>query len=113
MLRPADVYLAAADERIELIGIDIGVSALLRRVGLKLLRSRIRGERVIDWAVVRSFSPARSDALRSRGRRSELAGVVGSGLELDTSASGVHPLRADEVEAALQAGRHEEGEKAS
>jgi hypothetical protein len=108
MLRPSDVYLAAVDDRIELIGIEVGVSALLRRLGPKRLRGRIRRERVIDWALVHSFSPARSAELPSRGRRPELAGTVGSGLELDTSASEIHPLRADEVEAALEEGRREQ-----
>jgi hypothetical protein len=41
-VRPADVYLATVDGRVELVGIDVGVRTLLRRLGPKRLRSRLQ-----------------------------------------------------------------------
>jgi len=40
ILRPADLYLAAVEDRIELVGIEVGLGALARRLGPKRLRSR-------------------------------------------------------------------------
>lgn len=102
IVRPSDVYLATVDGRIDLVGIEVGIRALLRRLGPKRLRSRFRPDRVIDWATIRSFSPARADGLRFPGRRSDLAGQAGSGLLLDGSTGEVRRLRASEIEAALR-----------
>lgn len=102
IVRPADVYLAAVDGRVDLVGIEIGVKALLRRLGPKRLRSRFRPERVIDWATIRSFSPARADGVRSPGRRSDLAGQAGSGLVLDGAAGEVRRLQASDIDAELR-----------
>ncbi len=116
MVRPADVYLTVVDGAIELIGIEVGARALLRRLGPKRLRGRLRPERVVDWATVRSFSPARVDGNTARGRRLELAGQAGAGLALDVAAGEMHELAASEVQAALRASRgeaedaHEHGE---
>jgi sporulation protein YlmC with PRC-barrel domain len=85
IVRPADLYLSVLDGRIDLVGIEIGVLAPLRRLGPKRLRSRFRPERVIDWTSIRSFSPARADGVWSPGRRSDLAGQAGSGLRAGPS----------------------------
>ena len=103
LVRPSDVYLAAVDGRIDLIGIEVGPRALLRRLGPRHLRQRVRPERLIDWATIRSFSPARSDGARSHGHRSELAGQTGAVLELDVAAGDVRELRASDIETALRA----------
>ena len=42
IVRPADLYLAAVGDRIELVGIEVGIGALVRRLGPKRLRSRVR-----------------------------------------------------------------------
>ncbi len=102
VLRPADVYLAYVRDRVELVGIEVGPRALLRRLGPKRLRAHFRPERVIDWATIRAFTPALGDDVRSRGRRSELAGRAGSQLELDIAGSESRPLRASEVRSALR-----------
>ena len=102
LVRPADVYLAAFDGRVDLVGIEVGPRALLRRIGPRRLRGRVRPERVIDWATIRSFSPVRADGIRARGHRSALAGQTGSVLELDVAAGEMRELRASEIEAALQ-----------
>jgi hypothetical protein len=103
IVRPSDVYLAPLDDRVELIGIEIGPGALLRRLGPKRLRSRLRPQRVIDWATIQGFSPARSDGSPSHTHHSELAGRAGAGLVLDVSAGELRRLHASEVRAALEA----------
>jgi sporulation protein YlmC with PRC-barrel domain len=111
IVRPADVYLATVDGRVDLVGIEIGVRALVRRLGPKRLRSRFQPERVIDWATIRSFAPARADEVRSSGRRSDLAGRAGSGLVLDSAAGEVRRLHASDIEAALRASQTETAEE--
>jgi len=106
LMRPADVYLASVHDRVELVGIEVGPRALLRRLGPRRLRSRVRPERVIDWAHIRSFSIARGPGGSVRGRRSGLAGKAGAGLELDVPASELRPLPASDVEAALEASQN-------
>jgi sporulation protein YlmC with PRC-barrel domain len=103
IVRPSDVYLAPMGDRVELIGIEIGAGALLRRLGPKRLRSGVRPQRVIDWATIQGFSPARSDGMSPNGHRSQLAGRAGAGLVLDASAGDVRRLHASEVQAALEA----------
>ena len=102
VLRPADVYLASVKGHVELVGIEVGARALLRRLGPKRLRSRFRPQRVIDWATVRSFTPALGDDVRSRGRRSELAGLTGTELELGIAGNESRALRATQVRSALR-----------
>ena len=102
VVRPADLYLAAAGDRIELVGAEVGVGALFRRLGPRSLRSRIRPERVIDWASISAFVPARPDGSDGRGRRSYMAGAAGAGIELDRSAGEVPRLRPAEVQQALE-----------
>ena len=102
LVRPADVYLVDIDGLIEVAGIEVGVGARLRRIGPRRLRARARPQRVIDWATIRAFAPARSDGV-GRGRRHELAGQAGAGLQLAVSAAEVRRLRPSEVEDALEA----------
>jgi hypothetical protein len=102
ILRPADVYLASVGGQVELVGIEVGPRALLRRLGPKRLRAHFRPERVIDWATVRCFTPALSESASSRGRRSDLAGRAGTQLELDVTGQDSRALRASEVRSALQ-----------
>jgi len=103
ILRPADLYLAAVEDRIELVGIEVGLGALVRRLGPKRLRGRARPVRVIDWGSVSAFVPPRAeDEARHRGRRSEIAGEAGAGLELDRPAAEVRRLRPSDVRAALE-----------
>jgi len=103
LVRPSDVYLAAVNGRVELVGIEIGVGALVRRLGPRRVRTRCRPRRVIDWATIRAFTPPRDEAVRSTGRRSRLAGQAGTGLMLDSAGGEVRRLRAADIEAALHA----------
>jgi hypothetical protein len=100
IVRPADLYLVNIDGRTELAGIEVGVGALLRRMGPRRLRHRFRPKRVIDWSTVRAFSPVRESGA-GRGRRSELAGETGVGLALAVTEGELRHLRASEVETAL------------
>ena len=102
IVRPADLYLAAVGDRIELVGIEVGIGALARRLGPRRLRSRVRPARIIDWGSVSAFAPPRAEEDAHRGRRSEIAGEAGVGLELDRGAAEVMRLRPSEVQAALE-----------
>jgi sporulation protein YlmC with PRC-barrel domain len=102
IIRPSDVYLASVNGRVELIGIEIGAGALLRRLGPRRFRTRVRLARVIDWATISGFSPPRSNGAGAGGRRSDLAGVAGTGLVLDEPAGEVRRLDASEVQAAIE-----------
>jgi hypothetical protein len=102
IVRPADLYLAAVGDRIELVGIEVGIGALARRLGSRRLRRRVRPARVIDWGSVSAFAPPRAEGDAHRGRRSEIAGEAGVGLELDRGAAEVRRLRPSEVQAALE-----------
>jgi hypothetical protein len=101
VVRPADLYLAVAQDRIELVGVEVGVGALLRRLGPRALRSRFRPQRVIDWASISAFVPARSDGDRHRGRHSDIAGATGAGIALDRSASEVKRLGPRDIQDTL------------
>jgi hypothetical protein len=102
IVRPADLYLAAVGDRIELVGIEVGIGALARRLGSRRLRRRVRPARVIDWGSVSAFVPPRAEGDAHRGRRSEIAGEAGVGLELDRGAAEVRRLRPSEVQAAIE-----------
>jgi hypothetical protein len=101
VLRPSDIYLAAVGDRIELVAIEVGIRALVRRLGPKRLRSRVRLSRAIDWGSISAFAPPRANGNGRHGRRSEIAGEAGTGLELDRGAAEVKRLRPSEVQAAL------------
>jgi len=102
ILRPADLYLAVVKDRIELVGIEVGIGALARRLGPKRLRRRARPARVIDWGSVSAFTPPRAEDDAHRGRRSGVAGKAGAGLKLDRAAPEVRRLRPSDVQAALE-----------
>jgi hypothetical protein len=108
IVRPADLYLVATGDEIELIGIEVGARALIRRLGPRRLRGRIRPERVIDWASISAFVPARGDGREHRGRDSEIAGMAGAGIELGASANEVKRLGPADVQRALDELRDDE-----
>jgi len=89
-------------DRFELVGIEVGIGALARRLGPRRLRSRVRPARVIDWGSVSAFAPPRADGYAHAGRRSEIAGEAGTGLELDRGTGEVRRLRPSEARAALE-----------
>lgn len=105
VVRPSDVYLLDRDDALLLIGIEVGARALFRRLGPQRLRTKPRPERVIDWAAVRSFSITHDESSKPYGRRSDLAGRAGSGLELNVVATDLHKLGPEELHTALESSR--------
>lgn|GEM_PF-5720769 len=55
VIRASDLYLARVAERWRLVGVDVGLGTLARRLGRARWRSRATPDRVIDWAVVQPF----------------------------------------------------------
>ena len=102
IVRPSDVYLATVRGRVELVGIEVGLGALLRRLGPKRLRGRIRARRVIDWGSVHGFLPRPGEGERAPRSRTAVAGHPGAAITLDGTADNVKPLRPAEAESALR-----------
>jgi CBS domain-containing protein len=83
VIRAADLYLAPAQGRIRLVGVDVSSQTLLRRLGPSRYRARPTPERVIDWAAIQPFgSPEVAVKLRTtheglhRLRPGELADLL-------------------------------------
>jgi hypothetical protein len=105
IVRPSDIYLASVHGRVEAVGIEVGAGALLRRLGPKRLRGHLRPAQVIDWRDIVSFAPSRDESKRQRGRRSDIAGLPGSGLALGAEAADVKRLHPSEVRQALKSSK--------
>lgn len=58
VVRAADLYLATIGATVRLVGVDVSVESLLRRLGPARWRTRPTPDAVIDWASVQSFGPA-------------------------------------------------------
>lgn len=56
VVRASDLVLALVDQQYRLVGVDIGVRALLRRIGPARFANRITGQELIDWSEVESFA---------------------------------------------------------
>jgi hypothetical protein len=102
VVRPADVYLAAVHDRVELVGIEVGLHALVRRLGPKRLRGRIRPQRVIDWGSIQGFVPRPGETEGGTGRRSSVAGRPGAGIELTGPSADIRRAGPSEVQDALR-----------
>ena len=87
VIRAADLYLAQVGEQIHLVGVDVSLQTLLRRLGPRRFRWHPTPDRVIDWASIESFGedspedPAAvklrtSHAALRRLRPAELADVL-------------------------------------
>ncbi|MGE5135672.1 MAG: magnesium transporter MgtE N-terminal domain-containing protein [Gemmatimonadota bacterium] len=55
VIRAADLYLAQVGEQVRLVGVDVGLHSLIRRLGPWRWRWRPTPGRVIDWAAIESF----------------------------------------------------------
>lgn len=82
VVRASDLYLAPVGGVVRLVGVDVGLGSLLRRLGPARLRTRPTPERVIDWGAIQSFGEsgaltlARSRSVLHRLRPSELADLL-------------------------------------
>lgn len=124
VVRAADLYLATFDNVVRLVGVDVSLQTLLRRLGPKRWRGRPTPERVIDWAAVESFGDELTDtpaAVRLRAphaalrrlRPGELADLLEdlgrsgrqellAALDPAIAADALEEMDADELEALLR-----------
>ena len=56
VVRASDLYLAELLGVFRLVGVEVGIGSLLRRLGPTRWRARATPERVIDWAAAQPFS---------------------------------------------------------
>src|SRR6516162_2352102 len=112
VIRAADLYLAQVGDHVRLVGVDVSIQTLLRRLGPKRFRWHPTPDRVIDWPAIESFgedSPEEPAAMKLRTpssalrrlRPAELADVLeglGRGGRQELLASLDHDLAADALE---------------
>jgi CBS domain-containing protein len=112
VIRAADLYLAQVGDHVRLVGVDVSLQTLLRRLGPKRFRWHPTPDRVIDWAAIASFgedSPEEPAAMKLRTpssalrrlRPAELADVLeglGRSGRKELLASLDHDLAADALE---------------
>jgi CBS domain-containing protein len=79
VIRAADLYVARVGEAWRLVGVDVGVQTLLRRLGPARFRWLPTPERVIDWAAIQPF------------------GIDPGGVRLRASSRRLHRLRPAEL----------------
>jgi magnesium transporter len=56
VVRANDLLLAMVDRRYRLVGVDVSVTALWRRLGPQRMTANLRSREVIDWEEVESFA---------------------------------------------------------
>jgi len=124
VIRAADLYLAPLGEQVRLVGVDVSMQSLLRRIGPRRLRRRPTPDKVIDWDAVAPFSEESVDgpatvrlrdsqqALR-RLRPGELADLLEdlgrparrellASLDTDTAADALEEMDRGELEGLLR-----------
>ena len=124
VIRAADLYLAPVAEQFRLVGLDISLATLLRRLGPKVFRGRPTPERVIDWDAVTPFGEdltggpstvqlRRPDDELHRLQPSDLADLLEDldrsarqalldRLDRETAADALEEMDPDELEALLR-----------
>jgi CBS domain-containing protein len=73
--RAADLYLAPLADRVVLVGVDVSLPTLLRRLGPRRWQARPTPERVLDWQAVAPFAEHATDgpaSVRLRASRAAL-----------------------------------------
>lgn len=94
VIRAADLYLAPVSGRYLLVGLDVSLASLARRLGPARWRSRPTLERILDWASIQPFGdPVAEVRLRSshQGLRRLRPGELADLLE-DLGRAGRHEL---------------------
>lgn len=120
VIRAADLFLASVAGRIRLVGVDVSVASLVRRLGPARFRTLSTPERVIDWSAIQPFGdPVAQVPLRvsheglRRLRPAELADLLEDldrverqelldRLEPDTAADALEEMEPSELEALLR-----------
>jgi CBS domain-containing protein len=124
VIRAADLYLAQVGDQVHLVGVDVSLQTLLRRLGPWRFRWHPTPDRVIDWAAIESFGEDSAEtpaavrlrephtALR-RLRPAELADVLEAlgrsgrkellaSLDRDVAADALEEMEPDELTALLR-----------
>jgi CBS domain-containing protein len=73
--RAADLYLAPLVDKVVLVGVDVSLPTLLRRLGPRRWQARPTPERVLDWQAVAPFAEQATDGppeVRLRASRTAL-----------------------------------------
>lgn len=73
VVRAADLYLARVAGSLQLVGVDVGFTSLLRRLGPARFRVRPTPEKVIDWSSITSFG---TEAGPGRNLRAAAGGLT-------------------------------------
>ena len=81
--RAADLYLAPVGGRVLLVGVDVSLPTLLRRLGPKRWQTRATPDRVVDWQTVAPFAENATDGPAE--------------VKLNASRSALHRLRPSEL----------------
>ncbi len=79
VIRAADLYLAKVGDDLRLVGVDVSMQTLARRLGPRRWRTKPTPDKVIDWAAIQPFGSP-----------------VGE-VQLRTSHAGLHRLRPGEL----------------
>ncbi|MDA8197205.1 MAG: CBS domain-containing protein [Actinomycetota bacterium] len=69
VIRASELYVAHALGALRLVGVEVGVSALLRRLMMRRIRAQAKPKRVIDWGDVAAFDES-SGSVKLRASRS-------------------------------------------
>ena len=124
VIRAADLYLAPVAEEFRLVGVDVSLATLVRRLGPRRLRGRPTPDRVIDWDAVAPFGDElmagpptvrlrRSDDDLHRLQPSDLADLLEDldrrerqslldRLDRETAADALEEMDPDELKALLR-----------
>jgi CBS domain-containing protein len=127
VIRASDLYIARLTGGYRLVGADVGMGTLLRRLGPSRWNARPTPERVIDWGAIQPFGqPGRPLQLRrpnaalramrpadladlleelGRSQRQELLGH----LDPDTAADAIEEMAPEDVEQLLRESPTEQG----
>ncbi len=119
VVRASDLYLAPVGGVLRLVGVDVGLGSLLRRLGPARWRVHPTPDRVVDWGSIQSFGEAGgvrlarsrtrlrrlrpgelADLLEDLGRqeRQELLDIV----EPEAAADALEEMQAEELEQLLR-----------
>ena len=120
VIRAADLYLARVGEDLRVVGVDVSMQTLARRLGPRRWRTRPTPDKVIDWAAIQPFGSAVAQ-VRLRGsheglhrlRPGELADLLEdlgrparqellASLEPETAADALEEMDPDELETLLR-----------
>lgn len=120
VFRAADLYLTRLDGDHVLVGADVGMTTLLRRLGPARFRGRPTPDRVIDWAAIQPFSDpggpvrlTRANQDLARLRPGELADLLEDlgrhqreellrALDKDAAADALEEMRGDDLKNLLR-----------